>query len=325
MALVAQNFTATVLGSSKAQAMPVSVLSNGSPATPSTYTIVNAPQNGTAIASASGITYQPQEGFTGTADSFTYTATVGGVVSAPGTATLAITASYNCACDAEYPTATLAQLQRRILVRIGKAAMPTPPAGMAELVNDFLQSSQAYLYLKYRPIFLKRWFTWQMVENQRFYDFNGNIDACTKVLDPNRVLWVGVSQGDNNWRPLYQGINPQNYSPKYQGLPALYKLGPCIEVWPAPSDNTWQLRVYGEFGLLPFVDPDDVTSVDAECVFLHALANIKAHYRQPDAANYMSALMERIGLLNAASMATKRAWPGAARIPNAVPPKMVEN
>jgi hypothetical protein len=323
MALTANPVTYTAVGGSKAMSVPVGAQLNGSPTTPDTYTLVTPPLYGVAVASASGITYQPTDGTTQTADSFTYTVTQGVNTSAPATVTVAITASYNCACDTDYPTATLAQLQRRVLVRLGKAAMATPGPGMAELINDFLQSAQAFLYQKYRPVFLKRWFTWQMQPGQRFYDFGANIDACAKVLDPNRILWVGVSQGDANWRPLIEGIAPQNYTPKTTGLPSLYLLGPCLEVWPAAQDTSWLIRVYGEFGLLPFVADTDVTSVDAECVFLHALANAKAHYGKGDAGNDMAACLERVGMLNAASFPTKRAWPGAAQIPNAIPPKMV--
>lgn len=324
MALTANNVTYTAIGGTKAAAVPVGAQNSGVPVTPDFYTIVTPPTNGTAVASAGGITYQPTDGTLATADSFTYLASLGGNPSSTGTVTVAITSSYNCACDTQYKRSTLAELQRRILVRIGKAAMPTPPAGMAEFVNTFLQDAQEYLYLKYRPIWLKRWFTWNLVPGQRFYDFGANADLCAKVLNPSRILWVGISQGDNNWRPLYEGISPQNYTPKTQGLPALYELGPCLEIWPATMDPSWQLRIKGEWDLLPFEADNDVTTVDAQCVFLYALANIKAHYRSPDAANHMNACMERIGLLNANSFPTKRAWPGAARIPNAVPPKMAE-
>lgn len=231
--------------------------------------------------------------------------------------------NYNCDCDDDFPTATLLQLQRRILVRLGYAAMPTPPPGMAELINDFLYSAQVYLYRKYRCFRLERWFTWQIVPGQRFYDINGNLDVCTKKLDPRRITWVGISKGDNCWQPLFEGIEPTMYSPKTEALPVRYEIRQCIEIWPGTADTDWLLRIKGDFGLLPFAADSDVTTIDAEVVFLFALANAKAHYGQPDAGNIASESSALIGGYVAGTHGTQRRWPGRQPIANAIPPKMV--
>ena len=52
--------------------------------------------------------------------------------------------------------------------------MSQPGPGMAELVNDFLNSAQTFLYRKYQCMRTERFFTWQMVPGQRFFDFDGN-------------------------------------------------------------------------------------------------------------------------------------------------------
>lgn len=233
--------------------------------------------------------------------------------------------NYNCDCDDDWPTATLLELQRRILVRLGFAAMPSPPPGMAELVNDFLASSQRQLYQKYRSMRTPRWFTWQLTEGQRFYDIAANIDTCLKKMDPRKVLWIGISRGDNVWTKLIEGIDPIMYTSKILAIPCYFEIRQCIELWPAPSDNTWLMRIKADFGLLDFSTDGDLTTVDSEAVFLDALANAKAHYGQPDAANIKAEANAYIAALNAGRHPTKRLWPGASPIPNAIPPLMANN
>ena len=80
-------------------------------------------------------------------------------------------------------------------------------------------------------------------------------------------------------------------------------------MWPPPSDDSWKLRIKGYFGLLPFVADDDITSVDYEAIQLYALANLKAHYGQPDAPNYMAQFREFIANVTAGSHHTRRYIP----------------
>ena len=134
--------------------------------------------------------------------------------------------------------------------------------------------------------------------------------ACSKTLDPRMVTWVGISQSDNNWRPLRNGINPVRYSSIINAIPDSYEIRQCIEVWPAPPDNTWKLRIKGYFGLMPLLLDNDSTTIDYRAVALLALANAKAHYGQPDANNYAAQLNTLMGDLNAGSHMTRRYVPG---------------
>lgn len=231
--------------------------------------------------------------------------------------------NYNCDCEDDFPTYTMAAMKRRLQVRLGRAGMTIMPAGSSEMMGDFLESAQKLLFRKYVCFRSERWFTWDMPAGQRFFDFGENNDACMKKLDPRAITWVGVSQGDNNWRELVAGINPVMYSPKTTSLSQYFDVRQCIEVWPAMSDDTWQLRIKGMFGLAPFQDDDDITTIDGEAIFMMALANAKAHYGQPDAGNYMSELAEYIGELTAGNKPRRRFFPGAVTLPNAVRPKLV--
>lgn len=235
--------------------------------------------------------------------------------------------SYNCACEDDYPRLTLPQMRRRLVVRLGYAAMPVPPPGVAELVDDFARQAQELLYRKYAVFRTERFFTWDMVAGERFYDLGANAEQtglppCTKALDPRKVTWVGVSQGDDQWQPIACGIDPSLYGTNISGIPQCYEIRQCIEVWPAPADATWKLRVKGHFGLLPFVAETDYTTIDAEAVFLLALANAKAHYGQPDAKNYIDQLSTYLGDLVSGSHQTRRYLPGARVLPNKPIPRL---
>lgn len=229
--------------------------------------------------------------------------------------------NYNCECDAAYPAETLADLRVKLLARLGFGAVA--PAAMTPLLNSFLAQAQTLLYRRYKLWRLERWYTWNLTAGTRFYDLDANRDTCTKKLDARQIAWVGVSQGDSQWRPLLAGIAPEFYTTQGGGIPEFYEIRQCIEVWPAPADDTWQLRIKGDFGLLPFAADTDSTTLDPEAIFLLALANAKAHYGQPDAANYMAELTTYLGDLTAGSHQTRRYLPGEVAAPPMVRPKLV--
>ncbi len=223
---------------------------------------------------------------------------------------------YNCACDDDYPRTTLEQMRNRLATRLGFAtqvAMGVLPPGMAPLLDDFTRNAQEMLYRRYSVFRMERFYAWDMQPGVRFYDFDANADACPKHMDPRMVTWVGISQGDLSWRPLVCGIDPVMYGSPGAGIPSHYEIRQCIEVWPAPVDDTWKLRIKGHFGLLPLDADSDETTIDPEAIFLQALANAKAHYGQPDAENYAAQAAGYVHSLVAGSHHTRRYVPGASR------------
>jgi hypothetical protein len=228
--------------------------------------------------------------------------------------------SYNCECDDPNPSRTLAELRRSLMIRLGFSAQTAnPPPGMVDLLNDFLQGAQRNLYRQYTVLRTERFFTWALIPGVRFYDLAENEDECTKELDPRMITWAGLSDGPQSWRPLICGIPPECYTqPEVLGWPTRYEIRQCIELWPAPSDDNLRLRIKGHFGLEPFEADDDQCTIDDEAVFLYALARAKAHYRQPDAANYQTDAMNYIRNMTAGKHQTRRYVPGEA--PYIVPP-----
>jgi len=219
---------------------------------------------------------------------------------------------YNCECDDElgdsYPT--LETLRGRMMVRLGYAAQKdNPPPGMADLLNDFLQSAQTVLYQKHKELRTERFFTWTMAVGERFYDIPDNEEACTKRLDALKLSWVGIEDLNGTWLPLASGIRPENYTMATQnGLPQVYEIRQCIEVFPAP-DQAYKLRIKGHFLLSPFADDEDQTSINGELVFLWALANAKNHYGKGDASAVKAEANALLGDLKNGRHGTRRYIP----------------
>lgn len=225
---------------------------------------------------------------------------------------LTIPCNYNCDCDDESGNRTLKELRDDLARRLGYGAqVDSLPPGMADLLNSFLQGAQRALYRRYDVLRTERFYTWNMTTGTRYYDLADNRDTCTRKLDQRKITWAGVSQGCGDWTELRCGINPLLYTNEdMTGRPERYEIRQCIEVWPAPADESYQLRIKGHFGLDPFEADTDTTTVDDELVFLLALANAKAHYGKPDANNYIQQLETMMMNLVAGAHQTRRYVPG---------------
>lgn len=237
--------------------------------------------------------------------------------------------NYNASCvDNVVPTDTMADLQYRILVRLGFSNQASnPPPGMPALVQDFLSSGQKYLYRRYLQLHTKRLFRWKVIPGQRFYSLKDNDEdvLCNFTMDPLKSIeWAGIQDTRNVWYPLIQGIPPQLYTMITKPWrPARYDIRQAIEIYPAPDQIYW-LWMKGHFGLISFVNPTDTTTLDSELVFLHALANAKAHYGQPDANNIEAQANAYRAELIAGTHQTAHYVPGTIAVPPAVRPTLIQ-
>ncbi|MGH8032027.1 MAG: hypothetical protein ACREO8_06585 [Luteimonas sp.] len=220
------------------------------------------------------------------------------------------TVSYNCECEDNSGNRTLKELRDDLARRLGYGAqVDNLPPGVTELLNSFLQGAQRALYRRYDVLRTERIYVWDLVPGVRYYDIDGNSDVCTKRLDPRKVSWVGIER-DRLWAPLICGITPEHYSFEQTGWPTRYEIRQCIEIWPAPDDEPTRLRIKGRFELEPFTADEHKTTIDDELVFLMALANVKAHYGQPDAGNYIGQMETMMANFVAGSHHTRRYVPG---------------
>lgn len=241
-----------------------------------------------------------------------------------------MTTSYNCECEDGNPNVdTLDNLRRRIAIRMGYSAQSSYlPEGKPDEIDDYLRSAQEFLYDKVASFRQSRFFKWPLVQGVRFYDFDANSDECSKKMRPELVEWVGVSDGDDEtnerWNELICGIPPELYTGgQHESWPYRYEFRQCIEVWPAPDERAGFLRIKAKFGLQPFEADSDTTTIDAELVFMLALANMRMDYNKPGAQSYMGQVQSRIGDLIAASHHTRRYITDDPVLPCPPEPKLV--
>lgn len=223
---------------------------------------------------------------------------------------------FNCDCDAAYPKATLAELRVRMLKRLGYSAqLVNPPANVVTKINDILAEAQREAYNEYEDFRTERWFSWDLVAGERFYDFPDNEDVCTKKWDPTRISYVGVYD-DDHLEPLTFGIPPEILSnPQVNSRPYRYDIRQCIELWPAPeSSNTYKLMVKGQFGLLPFVADGDYTTIDPDVIFYGAMFMFKDDRGDKNAGTYGGKQINRIEQLRAAAHFTSRYVPNSENL-----------
>ena len=198
---------------------------------------------------------------------------------------------------------------------------------MASLVNEFLSSAQTFLYKRYLQLHTKRMFRWKINPGQRWYSLKDNDENVLEgvTMDPMKcVEWVGIQDTRNVWYPMIQGIPPQLYTMITKPWrPARYEIKNAIEIYPAP-DQTYWMWVKGHFGLMSFTLDTNSTTIDSELVFLHALANAKAHYGQPDANNVESQANAYRAELIAATHQTAHYLPGTIAVPPAVRPTLIQ-
>lgn len=243
-------------------------------------------------------------------------------------------ADFNCDCPDLNDNQTLGQLRRRMMIRLGYAVQAdNPPPGMSAELDEFLRSAQTTLYAKNPSLRTERFFRWTMVPGISYYGINDNDSqtdftdiSCTRHLNSAayRIKWVGLQDLNNMWIPLRCGIDPTYYTTQQQqGLPQLYEIRSCIEVFPVPN-AAYKLWIKGQMGLEPFVGNNDPTTIDSELVFLTALADAKEHRGQKDAKGVRGKAAEYLSDIISGNHLTKRYIPGTTPLPPAVEPVMTQ-
>jgi len=205
---------------------------------------------------------------------------------------------------------TLLQLRTAMMRRLGfSTQVSVPPAGMAELLTEFLQSAQRALFLRPEIARQERIYTWTLVDDQRFYGLTTNEETGTganKPMSATKVRWAGIER-DGNWYPLISGMPPELYGTTGNvGYPSHYQINQSIEIFPVPDATVQYLRIKGAYGLLPFAADSDTPTIDDELVLLMALYLAKLHYGQPDANQQLQIMEVMLGAMVAGTHQTNR-------------------
>lgn len=197
---------------------------------------------------------------------------------------------------------TLGDLRSELLARLGMGAMGASGGANGVLIDSFLRNGQFQLYRMQNWKHLTDYYDHTTGVGQNLYDYptSGTMDdtiGCSRdkrILRVETVLssqFVPVTEGITTamWSTMDQRSNPQRFERFKQ-----------ILVYPK-ADAAYTLRVWFVQDLQPFSNANDVATMDDEMVLLHATANAKAHYRQPDAAGYQGQLNELLGSLRGQS------------------------
>lgn len=244
-------------------------------------------------------------------------------------------ADFNCDCVDSNSNMTLLQLRTRMMRRLGYSAQAdNPPPGMADLLDDFLRDAQDQLYLKNPALRTERLYRWTLTEGVSYYGIRDNDSetdftdiTCGKHLNDKSYRISGVWLEDLNsmWLPMRCGIDPTYYTTAAQpGLPTLYEIRSCIEVFPVPNASGYHLWIKGQMGVEPFTANSDRSTLDSDLVFNWALAAAKAHYGQKDALRQDAVSKAMLSDAIAGKHLTRRYVPNTGRLPPAVEPVMTD-
>lgn len=177
---------------------------------------------------------------------------------------------------------TLGEIRSDIQTRLGFGMAGQSGVVNSPLIDSMIRSAQEQLYAQHDWLELKGIEERTTGALQQFYDYPAdcNID---------RILFIGGKWG-NRYYELKEGISLSDRGWNPAGPPQKYERADQIEVWPVPASTDYTIRFEYIKVLAPLVVNSDRVSIDSEMVYLHALANAKAHYRQPDAETYATQL-----------------------------------
>ncbi len=174
---------------------------------------------------------------------------------------------------------TLGALRAELRARLGFSAT-VATAVQTAILNSFLKRAQIELY-------------WVMnQEDQRTQGATFNTVAGTSLYEwPAAVnpekRWSIEILIDSLWLVLFPGIDREHDSVPDGGPPERWDYRERkIELWPVP-DEIYTIR-FEDFGRLGAFDADnDKATLKSEIFWPLALYEAKAHYRQPDAQEYL--------------------------------------
>lgn len=177
---------------------------------------------------------------------------------------------------------TLGDIRSDIQIRLGFGLAGQAGIVNSPLIDSMILSAQNQLYEQFDFLELKRIYESSTGSNQSLYDYP--VDCNVERIQGIWTKWNGI------YYPLTEHIDASDRGWNPGGPPQKYERRDQIEIWPVPADNSYSLRIEYIKTLDSLVASSDRVSIRDELVFLHALSNAKAHYRQTDAATYSSQL-----------------------------------
>lgn len=202
---------------------------------------------------------------------------------------------------------TLGQLRSELQTRLGFGMSGQAGIVNAPIMDSFLQDAQDQLYpvCEWRELCTSE--ERLTGSEQQFYDYPAdcNVERIQRI-----AVWNG-----GEWQELVEGISLEQRSVNISNYPLRYERRDQIELWPVPNGQ-YNMRTEYVKTLGRFTESNDRCSLPDRDVFLIALSNAKAHYRQPDAERYekqADALLVRLRQKHRGKSVWTNETPGAQR------------
>lgn len=192
----------------------------------------------------------------------------------------------------------LGALMTELRARLGYITSGGAASNNDQIIRSFLQEANDYCYEALEQPHYKRVAKIKMVKGERLYDYHN--DDIDEEIDPGNIQRVWLGDGENRYA-LTHGIDEAIRTFHTDlGMPERWdSYDGQLEVWPPADSNDYTLVIEYEGGKRRFEQAADLPSAPPRLVFLYALAQAKAHYRQPDyqmaAAAFDRALKEERG------------------------------
>lgn len=185
---------------------------------------------------------------------------------------------------------TLETLRTELLARLGMGGMGASGGANQTSIDSFLRNGQAQLYRMQDWRHLTDYQDKILGASQNLLDYptDGVMSGMRCARDKRILKLETLYSGE--YLQLREGISTDMWSTmETLSQPVRYERYAQLLIYPK-ANQAYTVRVWFVADLGRFTENDDVCTLDDEMVFLHALANAKAHYRQPDAATYQGQL-----------------------------------
>jgi hypothetical protein len=196
---------------------------------------------------------------------------------------------------------TLEDLRTELLARLGMGGMGASGGANQGLIDSFLRNGQAQLYRMQDWKHLTEYEDKTLGVSQNQLDYP---DACARDQRVLRIETVYSGQ----WRKLVEGIETQHWNfMDTLSFPVRFERLAQVLIYPK-ADQVYTIRFWYVRDLGRFTQNTDPCTLDDDMVFLHALANAKAHYRHPDAGTYQGQLNTLLASLRGQSIGSDKVF-----------------